>query len=198
MVTELKSKDFIAFVMQGILVGALILSLVMSINFVVDASDVITAKTYTEMAKLALAGNTVAVPENYNERVYQVAIVDETKEIPETIVIGSSRGMFLGEDITGYNNLYNNCVSGACMEDYYALLGLYYQKFHSLPHRVIIETSPWVFFRDNPEARWTENARYQEAAAYLYKLINDVDLAANAEKENPLYPCHIFDIIYRL
>ena len=185
MKTEIKNRFFVFFVMKGIVYIAFILGIIIFINYSVDASHVITAKSHTQMAKLALSGKTVAMPENYNERIYQVAIVNSMKNIPETVVIGSSRGMFLGSDITGFNDIYNNCVSGACIEDYYALLGLYYQKFSELPSRVILEVSPWVFYGDNPEARWIESYAYRTAAERFYQLVNSKELKEDVKKENP-------------
>lgn len=183
METELRNRKFIYFVLQATVIQGLIVCLIIGVNCSVDASQVITP--YVETARLALEGNIVAVPENYNERLYQVAIVDGMEESPETVIIGSSRGMFLGEAVTGYSDLYNNCVSGACMEDYYALLGLYYKKFSRLPARVIIETSPWIFYGDNPEARWTEEYVYTSSAAYFYYTVNRVKLNKEVERENP-------------
>lgn len=84
------------------------------------------------MAELVLAGNIVAVPENYNERVYEMALLERMKEMPETVVLGASRGMYLGKEITGYKSLFNHCVSGACIEDYYAVPQLYREKFESI------------------------------------------------------------------
>lgn len=190
--TEIKNKNFIKFILQAVIIAAIMLSIIAAINYFVDASQVITSRFHAQMAKIALSGDTVAVPENYNERVYQIAVVDEMKIIPETIVIGSSRGMFLGEEITGYENLYNNCVSGACMEDYYALLGLYEKKFSSLPSRVVIETSPWVFYEGNPEARWVENYVYRTSAGRFYKTVNGNELSSNVKKENPYFSLPYF------
>ncbi len=178
-------KGFLLFTVQGAFVLLAILSLLVGVNYFVDASQVITSRTHTQMAKLALRGSTVAVPENYNERVYQVAIVDEMEQIPQTIVIGSSRGMFLGERITGYRNLYNNCVSGACMEDYYALAGMYLEKFAKLPERIVMEVSPWVFYEGNPENRWMENYTYREACKKFYKMVNGRALEQKVDRENP-------------
>lgn len=179
-------KDFLKLLLEAFVYGIAILTVIMGVNYTVDASSVIRPQ-HTQMAKLSLAGNTVAVPENYNERVYQVCIVNNLKKIPETIVIGSSRGMFVGEEITGYDNIYNNCVSGACLEDYYALLGLYYDKYHALPNRVIIEVSPWVFYAGNPEGRWQEDSKYHDSACSFFEEINGVKLAesSNTDAENP-------------
>ncbi len=160
-------------------------SVVIGINCFIDASGVITPGPYYGMARLAISGDIVATPLNYNERLYQVAVIEAMKSIPGTIVIGSSRGMFLGEEITKYKKLYNNCVSGACIEDYYAILGLYSKKFSKLPQRVIIETSPWIFHKDNPESRWQEQDIYASAAKELYELINGKELNINRSGENP-------------
>ena len=182
----MRKRDFSLFLLQVLVYGLVTVLIIVCTNISIDAAYVIRPQ-HTEMARLALSGNIVALPENYNERVYQVCIVANMETVPETIVIGSSRGMFLGTEITGYQNLYNNCVSGACVEDYYALLGLYYQKFNELPQRVIIETSPWIFYKDNPEARWLENDVYKESAQYFYKVVNEMDLpvSKSIEAENP-------------
>lgn len=182
----MKKRDFCLLLLQVLLYGVGTGLIIVCTNIVIDAASVIRPQ-HTEMAKLALKGNIVAQPENYNERVYQLCIVLNMKTIPETVVIGSSRGMYLGTEITGYQNLYNNCVSGACMEDYYALLGLYYKKFRSLPKRVIIETSPWVVYRDNPEGRWLENEAYMKSASYFYDMVNGTTLSVSesVETENP-------------
>lgn len=179
-------KDFLKFIISVSIYGAIVLGIIIGVNYSVDASSVIRPQ-HTQMAKLALAGNVVVAPENYNERVYQVCIVNNMKKIPETIVIGSSKGMFVGEEITGYRDIYNNCVSGACLEDYYALLGLYYEEFNDLPNRVIIETPPWVFYAGNPESRWQEDGTYHDSACKFFEEVNGVELAktVNSDAENP-------------
>ena len=100
----MKNNKLVRFLLQCTIYAVAAIMIVVLINFLVDASSTIRPK-YTKMAQLALEGNTVAVPENYNERAYQVCIVEEMKDVPETIVIGSSRGMFLGEEITGLSNI---------------------------------------------------------------------------------------------
>ena len=194
MFTQIKDKKFILFVNQTVVMVSLLAVIVVSINYFVDASEVIRPGQYSKMAELSLAGNIVATTENYNERLYQVAVVNTMDDIPETVVIGCSRGMYLGEEITGYKNLYNNCVSGACMEDYYALLGLYYRKFSKIPSRVIIELSPWIFYKDNPESRWTEQQIYSSAAGELYEKINGKKLkrSVSANNENPYFSIAYF------
>lgn len=180
----MKTKKYVFFLLKVAIYVIVFLTVIVSANYFIDASSIINPK-HSEMAKLALEGNIVAVPPNYNERAYQVCIVEQMEKPPETIVIGSSRGMFLGSEITGYHNLYNNCVSSACLEDNYALLGLYYTKFGKLPSRIIIETGPWIFYEDNPETSWIEMGTYTDSATDLYKIINDEEISADAKTENP-------------
>ena len=180
----MRKNKYLFFLMEVAIYVLVIMGFIIFINCAIDASSVINPR-YTEMAKMSLEGNIVAKPENYNERVYQVCIVEEMDEIPDTIVVGSSRGMFLGKEITGYPNLYNACVSQACLEDDYALLGLYYYKFGRLPDRVIIETGPWVFYDGNAEARWKEGGRYTECAMNFYEMVNGDTIKNNVSMENP-------------
>lgn len=184
--TEIRNSQFLSFLGQVLLLLFLLLGTILVINYFVDASQVITTKSSKDMARLALSGKIVAVPKNYNERVFQVSIIEQMKTMPETIVIGSSRGMYLGKDITGFDHIYNHCVSGACMEDYYALLGLYDKKFAKLPKRIILEVSPWVFFEENPDSRWSENITYRSACKDFYENVNKEKLVrAKLKKENP-------------
>lgn len=184
--SEIRNPQFRLFLGQVALLTCLFLATILSINYFVDASQVITTKSSKNMARLALSGKIVAVPKNYNERVYQVSIIEQMQSMPETIVIGSSRGMYLGKDITGFDNIYNHCVSGACMEDYYALLGLYDKKFTKLPKRIIIEVSPWVFYENNPDSRWSENITYRSACKIFYEKVNGKTfIRTNLKKENP-------------
>ena len=184
--SEIRNVEFRQFVIKAVLFYALTIGLIVFINYFVDASQVITSRMSEGMARLALKGNIVKVPKNYNERTYQIAVVEQMHEIPDTIVIGSSRGMFLGSEITGYKRIYNHCVSGACIEDYYAILGLYEQKFSKLPKRIVMEVSPWVFNEYNPESRWLENYKYLSNCERFYKEINHRKLEKkNTEKENP-------------
>ncbi|MBQ7582052.1 MAG: hypothetical protein IJU25_04460 [Lachnospiraceae bacterium] len=188
--TEIKNKAFIGFSLRfvaGLLLAAV---LVTGTNTLIDASQIIHKDLYPQMAKLALAGNTVTTPGNYDERRYQLSVIDEMQEVPETIVAGSSRGMFLGTDVTGFDDIYNHCVSGAVIEDDYAILGLYEEKFGKLPGRVILELSPWFFCGDFSEQRWLENEAYADAAIRMYEKINgrapgEGGLGMGEETEDP-------------
>ncbi len=181
----MRSRDFKRFLRDVVIYGAIVLGLIIGTNCIVDASFVIRPG-HAELARLILSGKTVARPENINERSFQMSVFDGMTKAPETLVIGSSRGMYLGRDITGYDDIYNSCVSGCCLEDYYALIETYLSRFGMFPKRVIVETSPWVFFEDNPESRWLENERYKASAVQLYEYVNSKDVSkVDVNVENP-------------
>lgn len=195
--SEIKNKQFIIFLLQVVFGLFAIVCIVVLFNYFIDASQVIHDELYPEMAKLALEGNTVATPENYDERRYQIAVIENERELPDAIVIGSSRGMYIGEDITGIHNIYNHCVSGGILADDYAILGLYEQRFGELPPCVIVETSPWCFNLHVPESRWTENAEYMRAAEGMYEIINETKMqhlfdADDEKTENPYFSLSYF------
>lgn len=177
-------------ILRVAIAAVLIAGLIVGVNYFVDASQVITSRGQEQMAELVLGGNIVAVPENYNERVYQTAILEQMKEMPSTIVLGSSRGTYLGEEITGYPNLFNHCVSGACIEDYYAVPELYMEKFGKYPERVILEISPWVLNEFNPELRWIEIFSYRNTIEKLYEKLN----SRKPEPKNEVNEANPFDV----
>ena len=139
------------------------------INYSIDSSYVWA--DYEDMAKLSLQNKIVTTPANYNEREYQLQIIKNQKNIPDTIVIGSSRGMYIGKEILHKDSVYNHCVPGGCTMDYFAILGLYQKYWNKLPNNIIFEVSPWVFSDVSPEARWTENYYYRIAAIDYFETI---------------------------
>ena len=85
MSTEILNRRFLLFLLKILIAAVLVLAFIAVFNSSVDASHVITSKNHDRMAELALEGNIVAVPENYNERVYQLAIVNHMPSMPETV-----------------------------------------------------------------------------------------------------------------
>jgi hypothetical protein len=157
------------------------------INYFVDTSHIWA--NYEKMAKLSLQGKTVATPANYNEREYQHQIIKNQKRIPDTIVIGSSRGMFLGKEILKQSSVYNHCISGGCIMDYFALLGLYQIIWRKMPSNIIIEISPWMFSNVSQEKRWQENQEYAYSAITFYDNIicKNSSFSKYSFYNNPIY-----------
>lgn len=185
MKSEIRNRSFWFLLLRVLIAAALILGIIVGINYFVDASHVITSRSHEQMAVIALQGDPVAVPENYNERSFQMAIVDHLSAQPETLVLGSSRGMYLGKDTIGLDSIYNHCISGSTLEDYYAVLQLHLQRFSKTPSRVILEVSPWILYDGNPEVRWTDIYSWRTAAESLWNKLNPEKLVVSRREGSP-------------
>ena len=157
---------------KSLLVAVTLLLTIIGVNKQIDCSNLLpNPATYNQMAKMCLAGDVVATPANYNERTYQVSVADMMRDVPSVLVVGSSRGMFLGKELPGLTGVYNCCVSGAELEDYYALVGMY-ESAGLLPDTVVLEVSPWILFEKGTDNRWMENASYRSYAEDSWLFIN--------------------------
>jgi hypothetical protein len=84
-----------------------------------------------------------------DERELQKLMVDTYPDKRDVVAVGSSRTMLLrGRFIPGSRHFFNHSVTGALIEDYIAIVGLYRNK-NTLPGTVIFGIDPWVFNKDN-------------------------------------------------
>lgn len=119
-------------------------------------------------AKAVSAGHSIAGLENYDERLFQREVFQNFKTYPESITIGSSRAMLIQASMVKNSNKYfNHSVSGASLEDYIAILGLYTQKEIPLK-KVILGVDPWIFNKNNGQNRWlTLSNEYNFMLGYI-------------------------------
>lgn len=110
------------------------------------------AKTGAEAALAqALVGRAAVYASNMDERLFaKNRILLETRH-PDTLVIGSSRIMQVGEHVLG-GKLLNLAVSGASLEDEITLTGLACEKFR--PKTLLIGADPWLFNGNAGQKRW--------------------------------------------
>ena len=104
---------------------------------------------------------------NMDERKFIQARVNlESSQFdPNTIIVGSSRVMQLGNHLLDKNVL-NLGVSGATIEDQVAILDIATKKFN--PNTLIIGADPWVFNEASGQTRWqTLSEEYQRAVPFL-------------------------------
>ena len=96
-----------------------------------------------------LNGKMVAGRMSYDERELQRLIVEQYPGRRDMVVIGSSRTMVLRKKfINGNPDFFNHSVSGAVIEDFPAIIGLYKEK-GAFPGTVILGIDPWMFNRNN-------------------------------------------------
>lgn len=110
------------------------------------------AKTGAEAALAQdLSGRKVVYATNMDERQFiKSRILVETLQ-PDTLIVGSSRMMQVGEHVFDRKPL-NLAVSGASLQDHVAITGLAFEKFR--PSLLLIGADPWLFNAESGQKRW--------------------------------------------
>ena len=134
------------------------LCLIAVFNYTRDSAGLFGS--YNKLAYVAeslLAGRMVAGLKDYDERSLQKMIIEKTPKKVDTILLGSSRALHVRKSaITKEADaaFFNHSVSGASLEDFIAIIGVYEKVHHYIPRRVIIAVDPWVFNKKNQQNRW--------------------------------------------
>lgn len=157
-------------------------------NFTVDSAEIIKPSNGVSFAAKAIAtGHNVAGLENYDERLFQKQVFNNFITYPDCIIIGSSRTMMIQSDmIKDAKKVFNHSVSGAFLEDYIAIIGMYSKK-NVLPKKIIIGADPWIFNSYNgPSCSVSLTKEYQ----HMVRKINKKDsqkVIKNQKKENKYF-----------
>ena len=162
MPSRLIGKLFLAAMPIALLVG--------TTNAVVDPGRVIRADAHAaRMALILVAGRAIEQPGNYDERLLQRAYVRGLQQPPEVIVLGSSRSMGVGQELFPSRRFFNHSVSGATIEDYLAVYGMYLRRGWR-PSLVVLGIDPWVLNRQHQQLRWASYAEEYEKTARRWGL----------------------------
>ena len=144
-----------------------LLVLLVVVNLLCDPLHIFNYSYERKLSESLLEGESVEVY-NYDERILQKYLISMEKNAKDTIVLGSSRAMQISSETLNYDELLNNCVSGATLEDYVAIYSMYKEK-GELPKNIIIGVDPWIFNKNNSETRW------KSISKYYYRLVDDID-----------------------
>ncbi len=119
-----------------------------------DPANLFGDRTYeVAVARLLADGKNVANVSNYDERLLQKFYVQKLTQPKDVIVLGSSRAMNIGAGLFPGQSFFNNSVSGASIEDHFAILELYRNRGFT-PRQVILGLDPWLLNRFNGQPRW--------------------------------------------
>lgn len=133
---------------------AMLLIVVAGVNYHYDPAKLFGDYTYEAgIAKLLSEGKNVANITDYDERLVQKFFAERLHNHRDVLVLGSSRSMSLNPDLFPSMTFYNASVSGASLEDYYAILQVY-EEHDLLPRLLVLGIDPWVFNRNSEQARW--------------------------------------------
>jgi hypothetical protein len=150
-------------------------------NFTEDTAGIFYSNNgLPAVAKSLANGKMIGGLKNYDERKLQSLIIEYQDKDVFCAVIGSSRVMEIR-----FNYLKNACpakfinhgMSGASIEDYMAIIGLY-ESAGYLPKKVIMGIDPWIFNKNSGQTRWRGlEVYYKKVFEELYgtKIINKQD-----------------------
>lgn len=132
--------------------------LLVSLNYYVDISNSFNTDYSKKIAKILCRGDHVTNLTNYNDRICQKEVISCLQNVPETIVLGSSRGMLIRGEYYNSNSFFNHCVTSASVEDLIAIYQMY-AVVGNLPKEIIVCIDPW-YFEENTSTKWQAIADY--------------------------------------
>lgn len=116
----------------------------------------------------------ILVLENIDERLLKASFILKDRGKKNTVILGSSRSMTIGEE---NKNILNLAVSGANLKDDLALLYRYILVNKKVPENIIIGIDPWVFNK-------VEDTRYKVLEEDYQKMINLINGENNKISKN--------------
>lgn len=115
-------------------------------NVLVDPTNLVRGgKLIDEIYSIMASGQNARFTfENYNDRALAQKLALERTSAPDTIVLGSSRGIQITSEMVG-GSLANHCVTGGMLDDMGAFWEMYLQS-GELPKRAVLSLDLWHFF----------------------------------------------------
>lgn len=173
------------FLIRFILVLTPVLLFLVCVNYFGDVANLFSQGYEKEIAYSMLKGKNVTNVYNYNERLLQKFLINNSSSCPEVLIIGSSRVMLINSSHFKGKSFFNNGVSGASIEDLFAMIQMYTQKF-CVPKRVIIGLDPWTLNANNGQSRWiTLDLEYKRFSQLMSR--NDSKQIDNFIKKIKIY-----------
>lgn len=142
-----------AFNAKALLFALPLLLLMATVNYTGDAANIFSNWYEKKISTEILAGHHVTNISNYNERLLQKELIMNGKPCPDILVIGSSRVMQINSSYVADSSFFNAGLSGASIEDLYAIMELFEGK-NCRPGKVIIGLDPWTLNDNNEQNRW--------------------------------------------
>jgi len=138
-----------------------IIIIVIFVNYFGDAANIFKRDYEKNIANYILKGKNVTNITNYNERLLQKNLINNSSICPEIVVVGASASMLINSSYFKGKTFFNNSVSGGSIEDIIAIIEMYSQK-KCFPKKIIIGLQPYVLNKNNNQTRWqTLDLEYQ-------------------------------------
>ncbi|MDD2714810.1 MAG: DUF1574 family protein [Candidatus Wallbacteria bacterium] len=128
--------------------------IIIGTNYYTDPANLFSnSKIENKISKLIIAHKNFSGIDSFDERIMQKNIINSFEESPKIISLGSSRIMQIESNLFSDNTFFNHFVSGASLEDFIAIMGMYFDKGIK-PEIVIIGLDPWLLNKNNGQTRW--------------------------------------------
>lgn len=133
------------------------LILIGGVNYYFDPDYTLRKDYIAPLAKALHEGKMISGPVNVNSRLLKKEWIKQLPEIPEILVLGSSRTLALSQQTFPGKYFINASVSNCTFQDMYAFLELIERMDRGLPKTIIICTDQWLFGNSFVEKQWLEN-----------------------------------------
>lgn len=133
------------------------LILIGGVNYFFDPDYTLRKDYIAPLAKALADGKMISGPVNVNSRLLKKEWIKQLPEIPEILVLGSSRTLALSQQTFPAKYFINASVSNCTFQDMYAFLELVERKDRGLPKTIIICADQWLFGNSFVEKQWLEN-----------------------------------------
>jgi hypothetical protein len=155
-------KVYKKWIYSFIFIFSVLATLISFFNYKVDGLGLYGNSNFLSKAATLIAdGKMVAGLKDHDERLFQEILIKKFKNHPDAIVIGSSTSMQLRSSYIEKNRqFYNHSVSGASLEDYISIIGVYEKHHNAIPSTVILGIDPWIFNKNNNQNRWKTLRKY--------------------------------------
>lgn len=150
-------KDYLHWTLYSISIIITVIFFVSIFNYKIDSLSLFGEKKYLKQAATSLIeGKMVAGLKNYDDRLFQKYLIESFDKKMDVIAIGSSRTMQLRKSffLNDTLNYFNHSVSGASLEDYISIIGLYKELHNRIPQTIVLGIDPWIFNENNEQTRW--------------------------------------------
>ncbi|MBK6264510.1 hypothetical protein JKA74_05625 [Marivirga sp. S37H4] len=130
-----------------------LLTIIISVNVIGDPARIFDDNYEAEMVSILKDNYNVTNISNYDDRAFQKKIIPNLPTSPDILVVGSSRTMLIGNNLSDDLSIYNNSVNRASIYDIIGIYQLYVDN-KILPEKIILGIDPGGFNDNNQDNRW--------------------------------------------
>lgn len=151
-------------------------------NYIVDPAGMFrTTKYEYGIAKIMLKNKNVANVSDCDGRLMNKFYLKKMNYIPDTIVLGSSRSLFIEPAIGSKIKFYNVSIHSACLQDLVAMYGIFIKRGIK-PKTIVICLDPWLLNEHGSYKRW------QPLSHEYYDELNKLNIQTKSKIFIDTYP----------